>query len=1076
MVYNRRSAFGPHLWFLIRIDPMPGALASHAGWIGLTAASPALIGVSVLREHLQALLSQEAVPVLVEAIHTARWSTRAYDSRDAAKSKIRVGQCEARAVADPERDLRPAPPRFAGTPPGQRPPPPHHGNGVPPGAPRPPPPGVPMRGGPPPQPGMRPPPPHAGLPPGGGPPPPGGAAGPGVPAPRAPPPRFGATPPGQRPPPPGPPRQPSPGSHPRGGPPPGPPPPGPPPPRGAPPPPGAAAAPPTVPLAGLAVGGAGLGGERPRAAPARRMYAAGELGGEKAAPGGGVGGAPPPPPAQQPGGERPSTRTANGGGGSNRIDPSQIPRPTPAGAAPESFLTRAGMGTLPPPAASAYVAIDDGNCPPRLLRHTLNQVATLEDAAVACGVPTACVIQPLAEPAPGEAPVPLVHPGPDGPLRCGRCRAYANPFFAFVDRGRSFSCNLCGAVTPLPPSEIVDLDQPELSCGAVEFVAPPEYQARPPLPPPLLLLLEVTQPAAAATVVDTVLTALSAVLPSLPPHTRVGFVTFADALHFYAPGGGGGGNGHGAAAGGSRLTQYVVADLAEIGLPLPAEAPPAAALRAVKRSSRAILLARDALLGVFEAVRTTLFASSRRPDAAFGAAMEAARLLLAPTGGRVLVFSHTLPSVGPLKLVHRDDVRTYGTEKEQALLQPADSGWTALAAALAAVHASVSTFHFTTSNFVDMSSTAPLSRLTGGQLYHYANAAPESRDAEIWRCLTRPFGYEGVMRVRTSRGLRVDHYLWGSSLPGDRDVDVPGIDADGAIGVTFLHDDKIIDGSNPCVQRIRVLTSALIATSSMPSLYRHADLDALLNIMMRQAALATSRSTMQKLREAVVARCVTILANYRKTCAASTSAGQLILPEALKLLPLYALSLTKVGLLRAGTDVRADERAAHLAAACRMGCTSSGGFIYPRLYSLRSISEAGAAAAAAPPPPDADPAADTSPLALAAAAGGGRLGDTTALSFEKLDSADCYLLDDSLSLTLWIGARAPAELLQPLLGIASAAGVDASRLRVAKLETAPSAALHGLLSVIRAQRPHLASMTYVEFLCHVHRQIQNKLA
>jgi len=189
---------------------------------------------------------------------------------------------------------------------------------------------------------------------------------------------------------------------------------------------------------------------------------------------------------------------------------------------------------------------------------------------------------------------------------------------------------LCGAVTPLPPSEIVDLDQsgfrrdlaerrapplwrgerrggrllrpraasappprrPELSCGAVEFVAPPEYQARPPLPPPLLLLLEVTQPAAAATVVDTVLTALSAVLPSLPPHTRVGFVTFADALHFYAPGGGGGGNGHGAAAGGSRLTQYVVADLAEIGLPLPAEAPPAAALRAVKRSSRAILLVR----------------------------------------------------------------------------------------------------------------------------------------------------------------------------------------------------------------------------------------------------------------------------------------------------------------------------------------------------------------------------------------------------------------------------------------------------------------------------------------------------
>ena len=106
IVYNRRSEFGPHLWFVVRIDPMPGALAAHADWIGLTAASPALIGVSVSRGHLPALLSQIAVPVLVEAIDTARWSTRAFDSRDAARSKIRVGQCEARAVADPHRPER----------------------------------------------------------------------------------------------------------------------------------------------------------------------------------------------------------------------------------------------------------------------------------------------------------------------------------------------------------------------------------------------------------------------------------------------------------------------------------------------------------------------------------------------------------------------------------------------------------------------------------------------------------------------------------------------------------------------------------------------------------------------------------------------------------------------------------------------------------------------------------------------------------------------------------------------------------------------------------------------------------
>ena len=61
------------------------------------------------------------------------------------------------------------------------------------------------------------------------------------------------------------------------------------------------------------------------------------------------------------------------------------------------------------------------------------------------------------------------------------------------------------------------------------------------------------------------------------------------------------------------------------------------------------------------------------------------------------------------------------------------------------------------------------------------------------------------------------------------------------------------------------------------------------------------------MREAVVTATVSILYTYRKMCASSTAAGQLILPESLKLLPLYALSLTKHALLRAGTDVRADE-------------------------------------------------------------------------------------------------------------------------------------------------------------------------
>lgn len=40
-----------------------------------------------------------------------------------------------------------------------------------------------------------------------------------------------------------------------------------------------------------------------------------------------------------------------------------------------------------------------------------------------------------------------------------------------------------------------------------------------------------------------------------------------------------------------------------------------------------------------------------------------------------------------------------------------------------------------------------------------------------------------------------------------------------------------------------------------------------------------------------------MLACYRKHCAQSTTAGQLILPETLKLLPMYAASLIKSDVL-----------------------------------------------------------------------------------------------------------------------------------------------------------------------------------
>jgi protein transport protein SEC24 len=683
-----------------------------------------------------------------------------------------------------------------------------------------------------------------------------------------------------------------------------------------------------------------------------------------------------------------------------------------------------------------------------------------------------------------EGAVPVVDYGDAGPIRCIRCRTYINPFFSFLDGGRSFQCNLCGMVNPTPSECFCELDQngyrrdhaerPELCRGVVEFIAPPEYQARPPAPPPIVCLVEASYGAVSAGILQAVLGSLVSILASLPPDTRFAIVTFDDTIHFYEAYDGGG------------VRQLVVADTCEICLPLP----PEALLQPLEEGPT-----------LDERMQTlaTLCCATKNPNAALGAALEACHLLLEPTGGRLLLFQHTLPSSGPMKLLQRDDVRQYGTDKEKALLQPLDDTWGKLAAKMAAAHICCSTFHFANGNFIDLASQGMLSRVTGGQLYLYTNCVPEHRDewstklqAELARNLMRTNGFEGVMRFRCSKGLRVDEYLMGSAKPGDLDVAVAGIDADSAFGVTFRYDDKLEEAQLACVQcallyttasgerRIRVLTLGFQVTSSMASLFRYADLDALTNILMRQAALATAKQTLHQVREAVVTATVSILYTYRKMCASSTAAGQLILPESLKLLPLYALSLTKNALLRAGTDVRADERAALIAMACRMPVASSVAFVYPRLFALETLEE------------------DVGALD---ASGAPTLPQTLPLSLEKLESDGAFLLDDAVSLFLWLGRGVTQDFLEAVLQVRSMDGVDCSRLRLYPVDNSLSIRVNRLVSAVRSQRPHLlqsvrvlvakdpfegrflsmltddraqASMSYVEFLCHIHRQIQSK--
>jgi protein transport protein SEC24 len=86
-------------------------------------------------------------------------------------------------------------------------------------------------------------------------------------------------------------------------------------------------------------------------------------------------------------------------------------------------------------------------------------------------------------------------------------------------------------------------------------------------------------------------------------------------------------------------------------------------------------------------------------------------------------------------------------------------------------------------------------------------------------------------------------------------------------------------------------------------------------------------------------RCVKILAGYRRHCAASTAAGQLILPETFKLYPLLALALQRSKVFSSDLNVPVDEKVHLMRLWKGMPVTASAPYLYPRLLQVDQMGD-----------------------------------------------------------------------------------------------------------------------------------------
>lgn len=87
----------------------------------------------------------------------------------------------------------------------------------------------------------------------------------------------------------------------------------------------------------------------------------------------------------------------------------------------------------------------------------------------------------------------------------------------------------------------------------------------------------------------------------------------------------------------------------------------------------------------------------------------------------------------------------------------------------------------------------------------------------------------------------------------------------------------------------------------MADLYRCCELDTIINFFGKQSMYRLLENNPKAVKDSIVARAAQMLANYRKNCASPSSAGQLILPECMKLLPLYVNCLLKSDAMSGGS-------------------------------------------------------------------------------------------------------------------------------------------------------------------------------
>ncbi|GAA5809090.1 hypothetical protein MFLAVUS_002493 [Mucor flavus] len=770
-----------------------------------------------------------------------------------------------------------------------------------------------------------------------------------------------------------------------------------------------------------------------------------------------------------------------------RIDPDQIPSPIPIQEKDQELYQRPEYyyGTcandILPLACTDFKTLDQGNCNPRFMRLTLNSVPQTNDLVKDTGFPFGIVVQPLASIHAEDADLPLVPliSETSEPSRCSRCKGYLNPWCKFTEAGKKFVCNLCNFQNVVPEDQYCPIDmngrrmdtesRPELMFGSVEFDVPKDYwNDIEPKPLHHLFAIDVSINAVRSGMLTIFCQTIKQILAkgAFPLGMKVGIVTYDSSVHFYN-----------LQAGLEQATMMIVSDIDDVFVPI------SNGLFVDPMESRSLI---EGLMDQLP----ILYRDTVIPNAAFSSAIQSALIAMKSTGGKVSIMHTSLPSIGPGILKNRDDPKLQGTEREKGLLVPQDNFYPQLAAECVRSGISVDSWFFPPVNtYIDVATIGIVSAMTGGDTHYFPNFNLEREGCQVthdlMHAIAREQGYRAAFRLRCSNGLTVSDQYGNFAMSNATDIELAGVNADTSVGIELKHDDKLPENSQVYFQcallyttaqgqrRVRVHNlSGSVGTIALP-VFKQADLDTTMNFIIKRTITLSAKKTINDLSNELDTFCVKILTAYRKFCASGATAAQLILPESFKVLPLLLASFKKSEILRKDPSLTFDMRAYFLQKIKNLSIPGTIKWLYPRCIRLDLWLQQ----------------KDKS------------LTPLERLSYDRFESVGVYWVESHQGIFLWIGKDASADLVQDIFGVSDLNQINPSMNQLPVLGTASNVNLRMLYSKSTENTPYLPllhvirhgldlevelskvlvedetfnQMSYVDYLCMIHKQIQLEL-